>query len=80
MLLVSSGCVGLYLIVYPNYANCLQDWHPFTWLYLLTGSAHALTFESWGWLIQWTPAFIGTGMLVGMNVALSFVGGSVLAW
>lgn len=31
-------------------------------------------------MVQWTPAFIGTGMLVGMNVALSFVGGSVLAW
>ncbi|KFY13087.1 hypothetical protein V492_03492 [Pseudogymnoascus sp. VKM F-4246] len=58
----------------------IWDWHPFTWLYLITGSKAALTLESWGWFIEWTPAFIGSGMLVGLNVALSFVGGSVLAW
>ncbi|KFY67734.1 hypothetical protein V496_01434 [Pseudogymnoascus sp. VKM F-4515 (FW-2607)] len=58
----------------------LWDWHPFTWLYLITGSKAALTLESWGWFVEWTPAFIGSGMLVGLNVALSFVGGSVLAW
>ncbi|KAI4753708.1 oligopeptide transporter [Aureobasidium sp. EXF-3400] len=58
----------------------LWDWHPFTWLYLLTGSKYALAFESWGWYIEWSSAFIGSGMLVGMNVAVSFVAGSFLAW
>lgn len=36
--------------------------------------------ENWGWYIEWTPAFIGIGMLVGMNVAASFFAGSVIAW
>ncbi|KAG5992364.1 hypothetical protein E4U54_003668 [Claviceps lovelessii] len=36
--------------------------------------------ESWGWFIEWTPAMIGSGMLVDINVAVSFFAGSVLAW
>ncbi|KAK2772821.1 hypothetical protein FQN52_006918 [Onygenales sp. PD_12] len=59
----------------------LWDWHPFTWLVssgiLVTW---ATSMESWGWFIEWTPAFIGSGMLVGINVALSYTMGSVLAW
>ncbi|KAI2640328.1 OPT superfamily oligopeptide transporter [Hypomontagnella submonticulosa] len=58
----------------------LWDWHPLTWLYMITGSKAALALESWGWFIEWSPAFVGSGMLVGMNVSLSFVGGSFLAW
>jgi uncharacterized oligopeptide transporter (OPT) family protein len=40
----------------------------------------AISLESWGWYIEWTPAFIGSGMLVSVNVAVSFLAGSVLAW
>jgi uncharacterized oligopeptide transporter (OPT) family protein len=40
----------------------------------------AMSLESWGWYIEWTPAFIGSGMLVSVNVAVSFLAGSVLAW
>jgi hypothetical protein len=40
----------------------------------------AIHVENWGWFIEFTPAFIGSGMLVGLNVAWSFFGGSVLAW
>lgn len=47
---------------------------------MITGSKAALALESWGWFIEWSPAFVGSGMLVGMNVSLSFVGGSFLAW
>lgn len=36
--------------------------------------------ESWGWFIEWTPAFLGSGMLVGMNVAISYFVGTLLAW
>jgi uncharacterized oligopeptide transporter (OPT) family protein len=57
-----------------------KDWHPFTWFYLITRSKALLGPESWGWFIQWSPAFIGSGMLVGMNVSLSFVAGSILSW
>ncbi|OAX82925.1 hypothetical protein ACJ72_02713 [Emergomyces africanus] len=70
------------LRVASQYAiGILWDWHPFTWL------AHsgilvdwAMSMESWGWVVEWTPAFIGSGMLVGINVAVSFTAGSVLAW
>ena len=40
----------------------------------------ALAVESWRWYIEWTPAFTGIGKLVGPNVALSFLGRSILAW
>ena len=40
----------------------------------------AMSAENWGWLIEWTPAFIGVGILVGLNTAISFFMGSVLAW
>lgn len=60
--------------------NDTQDWHPFTWLYLITGSRLFLGPESWGWFIEWSPALIGSGMLVGMNVSLSFAVGRFIAW
>jgi uncharacterized oligopeptide transporter (OPT) family protein len=40
----------------------------------------AMALESWGWFIEWTPAFIGSGMLVGINVAFSYFVGTLLAW
>ncbi len=33
-----------------------------------------------GWIWEWTPAFIGVGLLVPINSSISFVGGSALAW
>ncbi|KLJ06714.1 hypothetical protein EMPG_17791 [Blastomyces silverae] len=70
------------LRVASQYAiGVLWDWHPFTWL-VNSGILveWAMFMESWGWIVEWTPAFIGSGMLVGINVAASFTAGSVLAW
>lgn len=59
----------------------LWDWHIFTWFFVWSHFKNqALAVENWGWLFEWTPAFIGSGMLVGLNPAISFFGGSVLAW
>jgi uncharacterized oligopeptide transporter (OPT) family protein len=59
----------------------LWDWHIFSWFYQWSHYSNlALAIENWGWIYEWTPAFIGSGMLVGMNPALSFFGGGVLAW
>ncbi|KAM0326716.1 hypothetical protein ACHAQA_006589 [Verticillium albo-atrum] len=59
----------------------LYDWHFFTWIHIWSGySSWALNIESWGWYFEWTTAFIGSGMLIGLNSALSMFGGSVLAW
>lgn len=39
-----------------------------------------MVIESWGWLIEWSPAFMGSGMLAGINVSVSYYMGSMLAW
>ncbi|KAI1410623.1 oligopeptide transporter [Hypoxylon sp. FL1857] len=59
----------------------LYDWHVFTWIHIWSGyTSWAMNIESWGWWFEWTPAFIGSGILIGMNSALSMFGGAVLAW
>ncbi|KAI0976478.1 OPT oligopeptide transporter protein-domain-containing protein [Xylaria arbuscula] len=59
----------------------LYDWHPFTWIHIWSkGTSWALNIESWGWYWEWTPAFIGSGILIGLNAAISLFGGAVLAW
>ncbi|EME86509.1 uncharacterized protein MYCFIDRAFT_202529 [Pseudocercospora fijiensis CIRAD86] len=70
------------LRVVSQYAiGILWDWHIFTWFFIWGNyHNHALAVENWGWMIEWTPAFIGAGMLVGLNTACSFYGGSILAW
>ena len=66
----SQYCIGI-----------LWDWHIFTWFYIWGSYSNvAINPENWGWFIEFTPAFIGAGMLVGLNVAFSFFAGSVLAW
>jgi OPT family oligopeptide transporter len=74
---------ALVLRVVSQYAiGILWDWHIFTWFFIWGNYNNAAIYvENWGWgIIEWTPAFIGSGMLVGLNVAWSFLGGSVLAW
>lgn len=74
--------VALVLRVVSQYAlGILWDWHFFTWFYIWSGYSNAaIAIENWGWYAEFTPAFIGSGMLVGLNVAISFFSGSVLAW
>jgi OPT family oligopeptide transporter len=68
--------------VVSQYAlGILWDWHFFAWFHTWGHyKTLALAVESWGWYIEWTPAFIGSGMLVGLNVSISFLAGSVIAW
>lgn len=71
------------LRVLSQYAmGLLWDWHPFTWLFNLSSGdwKSMLVIESWGWLIEWSPAFMGSGMLAGINVSVSYYMGSILAW
>ncbi|KAK3070397.1 hypothetical protein LTR53_005664 [Teratosphaeriaceae sp. CCFEE 6253] len=73
---------SLLLRVVSQYAlGILWDWHIFTWFFIWGHHKNqALAVENWGWLIEWTPAFLGVGILVGLNTAISFFAGSVLAW
>ena len=57
----------------------LTDWHIFWWFYTW-GWKGAIHGESWGWIIELTPAFFGAGMLSGLNASWSFMTGSILAW
>ncbi|PWZ02295.1 OPT superfamily oligopeptide transporter [Testicularia cyperi] len=72
---------GAFAFVVANqYASgILMDWHIFYWLYSW-GWKKALVVDNWGWIIEWTPAFLGAGMLSGMNASYSFLGGSFLMW
>ncbi|KAL6810319.1 OPT oligopeptide transporter domain-containing protein [Trichoderma sp. SZMC 28015] len=69
-------------IVVSQYADgILHNWHIFTWFYIWSGYKNgALNIENWGWYIQLTPAFFGSGILVGLNAAVSWWGGTVIAW
>lgn len=69
-------------IVVSQYADgILHNWHPFTWFYIWSGYKNkAMLVENWGWYIQLTPAFFGSGMLVGLNSALSWWLGTLFAW
>ncbi|KAK1460510.1 oligopeptide transporter [Colletotrichum cuscutae] len=59
----------------------LYDWHIMSWIHIWSGyTSSAMNIESWGWYFEWTTAFIGSGMLIGMNSACSMMGGAVLAW
>ncbi|KAI0124030.1 OPT oligopeptide transporter protein-domain-containing protein [Xylariales sp. AK1849] len=59
----------------------LYDWHIFTWFFIWGNYNNAaLDVENWGWMIQWTPAFVGSGMLVGLNTAVSLFCGTLFAW
>ncbi|KAH7915483.1 OPT oligopeptide transporter protein-domain-containing protein [Hygrophoropsis aurantiaca] len=78
--LIISFCCAITLRVVSEYApGLLWDWHIF---YALSrvGWTGIISAESWGWIWEWTPAFIGCGMLTGINTSYSFLGGSFLAW
>nr|POE89889.1 putative metal-nicotianamine transporter ysl7 [Quercus suber] len=73
---------AMVLRVVSQYAiGILWDHHPMTWIYIWSNyTGNAMAVESWGWYIEYTPAFIGSGMLVGLNPSISFFFGSVIAW
>ncbi|KAG5651754.1 hypothetical protein H0H81_007566 [Sphagnurus paluster] len=57
----------------------IYDWHIGWTLYRL-GFTSIISLENYGWIIEFTPAFFGAGMLSGLNASWSFFGGSILAW
>ncbi|KAJ3091463.1 hypothetical protein HDU96_003051, partial [Phlyctochytrium bullatum] len=63
----------------------IRTWHIFEWMARSSpkGSDMAFALQSandWSWYIEWTPAFVGAGMLSGMNASYSLFFGSFLAW
>ncbi|TQS32814.1 hypothetical protein Golomagni_06859, partial [Golovinomyces magnicellulatus] len=69
-------------IVISQYADgILHNWHIFTWFNIWGGyNTYAQVIDNWGWYVQLTPAFFGSGILVGLNTAISWFGGTFVAW
>ncbi|TPX64663.1 hypothetical protein SpCBS45565_g05710 [Spizellomyces sp. 'palustris'] len=65
--------------VFGYFLPGIRSWHVFTWFHQ-AGCAKCFEVEQWSWYIEWTPAFIGAGMLSGLHVSCSMWLGSFLAW
>lgn len=78
---VSCSIAFVHIIVSQYADGILHNWYIFGWLYMWSGYSNAaLQIHSWGWYIQLTPAFFGSGMLVGLNAAISWWLATVFAW
>ncbi|KZS99964.1 uncharacterized protein LAESUDRAFT_732709 [Laetiporus sulphureus 93-53] len=78
--LVISFAISILWRVASEYApGIMWDWH-WSWWFYRAGWKWIICAESWGWVWEWTPAFIGCGLLVPMNSSVSFAGGALLAW
>ncbi|KAJ3207363.1 hypothetical protein HDU67_007521 [Dinochytrium kinnereticum] len=61
----------------------IRAWHIFDWMARKSSGTTAFALQSaedWSWYIEWTPAFIGAGMLSGVNASYSLFLGSFMAW
>ncbi|KAI2602231.1 oligopeptide transporter [Hypoxylon sp. NC1633] len=78
-LFYAFGAATLLVVVSQYALGIFMDWHVFTWFKNLgLVEDFAVSAESWGWIIQWSPAMVGTGMLVPPNVAYSGIIGPYL--
>jgi uncharacterized oligopeptide transporter (OPT) family protein len=79
--LVGSFVSAFVWVVAASYApGILQHWNIFYWISLFAGPG-ILPAHNWGWgVIETTPAFLGIGMIVGLNGSLSIYLGSIIAW
>jgi len=80
-ILLAFAAAMMLRIVSQYAVGVFWEWHPFAWLVhanvFATGAVMA---ESWGWVLEWSPAMFGSGMIVDANVAISFFLGSIVAW
>lgn len=58
----------------------LYNFNPAWYFYTWGWQPGVIGASNWGWLLQFTPAFFGAGILSGINASYSFFGGAVLAW
>ncbi|KAH9942458.1 OPT oligopeptide transporter [Epithele typhae] len=78
--LILSFLISILWRITSEYApGILWDWH-WGWWFYRAGWKWIIAAENWGWIWEWTPAFMGVGLLVPINSSISFVGGSALGW
>lgn len=81
VILIAFCCAFVLRVVSQYAVGILWDWHIFTWFFIWGGYNNlAIYVENWGWFIEWTPALIGCGMIVGLNTCFSMFIGSFLQW
>nr|UOP56991.1 putative oligopeptide transporter [Thecaphora frezii] len=78
-LLFAFAGAFVFVVINQYASGILMDLHIFYWFYQW-GWKKALVVDNWGWYLELTPAFVGTGMLSGMNASFSFFGGAFLMW
>jgi uncharacterized oligopeptide transporter (OPT) family protein len=68
-------------IVGSSYApGILIHWF-ITWWFYVWGAKGAIFASNWGWVqIYWSPAMMGYGIIIGLNLALSWMLGYVVLW
>ncbi|KZV87456.1 OPT superfamily oligopeptide transporter [Exidia glandulosa HHB12029] len=72
-------CALAFRVVSEYAPGIMWDWHVGYWFYR-AGWKGIIGADNWGWIWEWTPAFLGVGLLVPLNASVSFLGGAVLAW
>lgn len=79
--LVISFVVALVIKLVSWWIPVLLEWHILYGIGKAAGSVPLMAADVlWRWRLDVRLAFIGAGMLVGMNAASSFFAGSVAAW
>lgn len=78
-LIIAFACAITLRVVSEYAPGILWDWH-WGWTLYRLGWSDAIYVENWNWVFEFTPAFIGAGMLTGINASYSFFGGAFLAW
>ena len=70
-LLITLVICFCYKVLNGYIPGIFLDWHIGWTLYRL-GWTEAIKLENWGWILEFTPAFFGAGMLSGLNASWSF--------
>ncbi|KAM6503272.1 oligopeptide transporter [Amanita muscaria] len=78
-LLFSFLVTFLFKVVSGYAPGVIFDWH-IGWTLFRLGFTSIISLDNYGWWIEFTPAFLGAGMLSGLNASWSFFGGEILAW
>jgi uncharacterized oligopeptide transporter (OPT) family protein len=78
--LIIAFCCAITLRCVSEYApGLIWDWH-WGWTLYQLGAHGAINIVNWNWIIEFTPAFTGVGILMGLNASWSFLGGAIIAW
>lgn len=78
-LLISLVACFCFKVVNGYAPGILLDWH-IGWTLFRLGFTSIIAVENYGWLLEFTPAFFGAGMLSGLNASWSFLAGAIVAW